>query len=119
MNYFPGNSTRWSPSIRQLVLLTYLFHRSLIIASEYDPYSIVDKLAPYLGGSASIVVHSPHIQVCLIRSRDSCVRPISFQILSDLQTKMRAFTCYLCPTVTEGWLRRYQVFAPRMLFTGC
>lgn len=39
---------------------------SLVLASEYDPYSIIDKLLPYLGGSASIVVQSPHVQVCFI-----------------------------------------------------
>lgn len=37
--------------------------RSLIVASEYDPFSIVEKLSPYLAGSASIVVQSPHVQV--------------------------------------------------------
>ncbi|KAF8899064.1 Gcd10p family-domain-containing protein [Infundibulicybe gibba] len=70
---------------------------SLIIASEYDPYSIIEQLAPYVGGSGSIVVHSPYIQV----------------ILADLQTKLRALPIYLCPTVTEAWLRRYQVLPGR------
>jgi tRNA (adenine58-N1)-methyltransferase non-catalytic subunit len=36
---------------------------SLIIASEYDPFSIVERLEPYLKGSASIVVQSPYPQV--------------------------------------------------------
>lgn len=35
----------------------------LIIASEYDPFSILQSLSPYLAGSASIVVHSPYVQV--------------------------------------------------------
>ncbi|TFK41846.1 Gcd10p family-domain-containing protein [Crucibulum laeve] len=69
---------------------------SLVIATEYDPYSVIERLAPYLGGSASIVVHNPHIQV-----------------LSDLQTKLRALPDYLCPTVTEAWLRRYQILPGR------
>lgn len=69
---------------------------SLVLASEYDPYSIIDKLLPYLGGSASIVVQSPHVQ-----------------ILADLQNKMRALPQYLCPTVTEAWLRRYQILPGR------
>ncbi|KAF5385029.1 hypothetical protein D9615_001234 [Tricholomella constricta] len=69
---------------------------SLIIASEYDPWSIIEKLSPYVAGSGSIVVHSPHIQ-----------------ILSDLQTQMRAASQYLCPNVTESWLRRYQVLPGR------
>jgi len=65
---------------------------SLIIASEYDPFSIVDKLYPCLAGSAPIVVQSPHVQV-----------------LADLQAKIRSLPGYLGPTVSEAWLRRYQV----------
>ncbi|KAJ3535809.1 hypothetical protein NMY22_g6316 [Coprinellus aureogranulatus] len=68
----------------------------LVIASEYDPYSIIERLSPYLGGSAPIVVHSPHVQ-----------------ILADLQTRLRSLPQYLCPSVTEGWLRRYQVLPGR------
>ncbi|KAF9015694.1 Gcd10p family-domain-containing protein [Cyathus striatus] len=68
----------------------------LIIASEYDPYSIIERLSPYLGGSACIVVHSPHVQ-----------------ILADLQSRLRGLPEYLCPSVTESWLRRYQVLPGR------
>ncbi|KAF7972594.1 hypothetical protein HWV62_17398 [Athelia sp. TMB] len=68
----------------------------LIVASEYDPYSIVEKLYPYLAGSAPIVAHSP-----------------SLQILADLQAKCRSLPGYLGPTVTEAWLRRYQVLPGR------
>jgi len=46
----------------------FLVSCSLIVASEYDPFSIVEKLYPYLAGSAPIVVHSPHGQVS--RNRD-------------------------------------------------
>ena len=35
----------------------------LLIASEYEPFSIVEKLCKYLTGSASIVIQSPFIQV--------------------------------------------------------
>jgi len=35
----------------------------LFVASVYDPLSILGKLFPYLGGSASVVVYSPHLQV--------------------------------------------------------
>ena len=38
---------------------------SLIIASDYEPYSILERLVPYLSGSASIVIHSPSIEVRL------------------------------------------------------
>ncbi|TCD65435.1 tRNA (adenine(58)-N(1))-methyltransferase non-catalytic subunit trm6 [Steccherinum ochraceum] len=68
----------------------------LVIASQYDPLSILQKLYPYLGGSASIVVHSPQVQ-----------------ILSDLQGKLRDIPGYLGPAVSEPWLRRYQVLPGR------
>ncbi|KZV70983.1 Gcd10p-domain-containing protein [Peniophora sp. CONT] len=68
----------------------------LFIASHYDPASILARLSPYLGGSASIVVYSQHLQ-----------------IVTDLQNKMRADSQYLAPSVTESWLRRYQVLPGR------
>lgn len=68
----------------------------LIIASEYDPFSILQSLSPYLAGSASIVVHSPYVQ-----------------IVADLQNQLRELPQYLGPTVTEVWLRRYQVLPGR------
>lgn len=43
--------------------MIFILFLSLIVASEYDPFSIVEKLYPYLAGSAPIVVQSPHIQV--------------------------------------------------------
>lgn len=46
----------------KLYLLNALRAR-LIVASQYDPSGIVDRLVPYLAGSASIVVHSPQSQV--------------------------------------------------------
>ncbi|KAH8120055.1 Gcd10p-domain-containing protein [Phellopilus nigrolimitatus] len=68
----------------------------LVIASDYEPFSIVEKLCPYLIGSSSIVIHSPHPQV-----------------VTEVQAKMRALPEYLGPSVTEGWLRRYQVLPGR------
>ncbi|KAI0274789.1 Gcd10p-domain-containing protein [Gloeopeniophorella convolvens] len=68
----------------------------LFIASEYDPVSILEKLSPYLGGSASVVVHSAHLQV-----------------VSDLQASLRNDPLYLAPSVSESWLRRYQVLPGR------
>jgi hypothetical protein len=41
---------------------------SLIIASEYDPLSIIEMLSPYIAGSGALVVHSPHIQVACFPS---------------------------------------------------
>jgi len=68
----------------------------LVVASEYDPFSILQKLSPYLAGSANIVVHSPHIQ-----------------IVTDLQNQLRDLPQFLGAAVTEMWLRRYQVLPGR------
>lgn len=40
-----------------------LIYLRLIIASEYDPQSILKRLNEYLGGSCNIVIHSPYVQV--------------------------------------------------------
>lgn len=68
----------------------------LLVASEYDAFQIVKSLSPYLAGSASIVVQSPFLQP-----------------LADLQVRMREIPTYLAPSVTEAWLRRYQVLPGR------
>ncbi|KIJ66228.1 hypothetical protein HYDPIDRAFT_174382 [Hydnomerulius pinastri MD-312] len=68
----------------------------LLVASEYDPFEIVEMLSPYLAGSASIVIQS-----------------VFLQPLSDLQAKMRVIPHYLAPSVTESWSRRYQVLPGR------
>lgn len=68
----------------------------LLIASDYDPFQIVEALSPYLAGSASIVVQSQFLQP-----------------LADLQAHMRQTPRYLAPSITEGWLRRYQVLPGR------
>ncbi|KAI9512878.1 Gcd10p-domain-containing protein [Russula earlei] len=68
----------------------------LFIASVYDPLSILGRLFPYLGGSASMVVYSPHLQV-----------------VSDLQATLRTDPQYLAPNISESWLRRYQVLPGR------
>ncbi|KAK7695050.1 hypothetical protein QCA50_002239 [Cerrena zonata] len=68
----------------------------LIVASQYDPFSILEELSPYLGGSASIVVHSPQVQ-----------------ILSDLAAKLKDIPTYLAPAVSEAWLRQYQILPGR------
>ncbi|KAJ3929551.1 MAG: Gcd10p-domain-containing protein [Lentinula lateritia] len=64
---------------------------ALMVASQYEPSGIIDRLVPYLAGSASIVVHSPHSQP-----------------LVDLQNKLRNAPGFLGPSLTEGWLRKYQ-----------
>ncbi|OCH89722.1 Gcd10p-domain-containing protein [Obba rivulosa] len=68
----------------------------LLIASEYEPFSIIEKLTPYVAGSANIVVHSPFVQ-----------------IVTDLQNKLRDLPQYLGPAVSEVWTRQYQVLPGR------
>ncbi|GAA6025096.1 hypothetical protein JCM11491_004779 [Sporobolomyces phaffii] len=69
---------------------------ALIIASEYEPYSIIERLIPYLAGSASIVVHSP-----TIHSLFPCLM------------SLRSNPSILQPTIHEPFLRRYQVLPGR------
>jgi tRNA (adenine-N(1)-)-methyltransferase non-catalytic subunit len=68
----------------------------LFVASVYDPLSILGKLFSYLGGSASVVVYSPHLQV-----------------MSDLHATLRTDPRYLAPSISESWLRQYQVLPGR------
>lgn len=82
----------------------------LIIASQYDPWSILERLSPYLAGSASIVVHSPQVQVRRVLYSFRVVRVLTaLQILSELYAKIRDMPGYLGTSLTEGFLRRYQV----------
>ncbi|PFH52253.1 hypothetical protein AMATHDRAFT_46381 [Amanita thiersii Skay4041] len=69
---------------------------ALIVSSEYEPYSIIEALFPFLAGSASIVIQCPYVQV-----------------LAELQNKLRSLPQYLFPNVTETWLRQYQVLPGR------
>jgi hypothetical protein len=82
----------------------------LLIASQYDPWSIIERLAPYIGGSASIVVHSPQVQVSsTLFLKDQNYSMAVLQILSDLYNKLRDLPGYLGTSLTEGFLRKYQV----------
>ncbi|KAG0700659.1 Gcd10p-domain-containing protein [Suillus ampliporus] len=69
---------------------------ALLIASDYDPLEVLETLTPYVAGSGSIVVQSPFSQP-----------------LTELQTKLRINPSYLAPSITESWLRRYQVLPGR------
>ncbi|KAF8314352.1 Gcd10p-domain-containing protein [Cantharellus anzutake] len=69
---------------------------ALLISSNHEPHSIIEKLAPYLAGSSSIIVHSPYVHV-----------------LTEAQVKLRADPQYLGSSITEGWLRRYQILPGR------
>ncbi|KAG1795702.1 Gcd10p-domain-containing protein [Suillus plorans] len=69
---------------------------ALLIASDYDSLEILQNLILYVAGSGSIVVQSPFSQP-----------------LTELQSKLRLDPGYLAPSITESWLRRYQVLPGR------
>jgi len=104
----------------------------LIISSHYEPVSIIDRLLPYLSGSANVLVHGPYLQVShqrRFRSRETLSRtavyvsdlPFSLfqpfsstiQPLIEAQARLRLRPECLSVTVTEPWLRRYQVLPGR------
>ncbi|QRV94729.1 tRNA (adenine(58)-N(1))-methyltransferase non-catalytic subunit TRM6 [Ceratobasidium sp. AG-Ba] len=68
----------------------------LIVASQFEPFSIVEKLSPYVAGSGMIAVYSPFSHP-----------------LIEAQSRMRAIPTYLAPAVTEAWHREYQVLPGR------
>ncbi|KAM0788425.1 hypothetical protein ACM66B_001561 [Microbotryomycetes sp. NB124-2] len=68
----------------------------VILATEYEPWSVLERLLPRIAGSAPIVVFSPHLAV-----------------LNSCQDKMRHHREFLAPSMTEPWLRRYQVLPGR------
>ncbi|KAJ1302812.1 hypothetical protein OPQ81_003118 [Rhizoctonia solani] len=68
----------------------------LVVASQFEPFSLVEKLTPYVAGSGTIVVYSPYIQP-----------------LIEAQSRMRPMAKYLAPTVQETWHREYQVLPGR------
>ncbi|EST08001.2 Eukaryotic initiation factor 3, gamma subunit [Kalmanozyma brasiliensis GHG001] len=69
---------------------------AVLIACHYDPMSILRRLKPHLGGSASVVVHSPYLQP-----------------LAEASAKMRQDEEFINISVTEPWLRKYQVLPGR------
>lgn len=69
---------------------------SLISASLVSPPSFLSRLTPYLAGSAPIVVYS------------------QFQsVLAQTLSGMRSRPEYLAPSLTESFMRRYQVLPGR------
>ncbi|KAB5591871.1 TRNA (adenine(58)-N(1))-methyltransferase non-catalytic subunit TRM6 [Ceratobasidium theobromae] len=69
---------------------------SLIVASQFEPFSVVEKLSQYIAGSGQIAVYSPYIQP-----------------LIEAQSRMRPMPKYLAPSVSETWHREYQVLPGR------
>ena len=69
---------------------------AVLIACHYDPMSILRRLKPHLGGSASVVIHSPYLQP-----------------LVEAHSKLRGDEEFINISVTEPWLRKYQVLPGR------
>lgn len=57
----------------------------LVVASDYDPFEIVEMLSPYLAGSASIVVQNMFLQVffLLLALTSSLITPIATSRLAS------------------------------------
>lgn len=68
----------------------------LILATPYEPVSIVRALQPYLAGSSNLVIHSPYLQP-----------------LVEAHSELRASPQWCNLSLTEPWLRRYQVLPGR------
>ncbi|CAG8574278.1 12562_t:CDS:10 [Acaulospora morrowiae] len=68
----------------------------LLIASQYQPESILDTLMPYLHGSRPIIIYH-----------------INKEMLVNTCVQMRICRKYLNPSITESWLRQYQVLPGR------
>lgn len=68
----------------------------LVVASPYEPVSIVERLLPYLGGSSNVVVHSPYLQP-----------------LVEAHALLRMSHALINVSVTEPFQRRYQVLPGR------
>jgi hypothetical protein len=81
----------------------------LLIASQLDPLSVLEKLEPYLAGSSSIVVYSSSVQVRSLMIVDNVTSSGILQVVAELQSALRDKPQYLGPTVSEAWLRQYQV----------
>lgn len=68
----------------------------LLVASPYEPVSIIETLMPYLAGSAALAIHSPHLQ------------PIA-----EAHARLRGNNKVINVSITEPWMRRYQVLPGR------
>ena len=65
---------------------------------------MIHRILPYLAGSANVVVHSPHLQVRRLPHT---------QPLVEAQARIRANPQFVNVSITEPWLRRYQVLPAR------
>ncbi|KAJ1924291.1 tRNA (adenine(58)-N(1))-methyltransferase non-catalytic subunit trm6 [Tieghemiomyces parasiticus] len=68
----------------------------LLIASQYEPVSILNELTPLLGGSRPVVIYSP--------DKESLV---------EAAAHMKSSPDFLMPQISESWMREYQVLPGR------
>ncbi|CAO3667126.1 unnamed protein product [Umbelopsis ramanniana] len=68
----------------------------LIVASQYLPMSILDRLLPFVAGARPVVIYN-----------------INKEVLIDAFLHMRSSNEYVGVQMTESWLRRYQVLPGR------
>ncbi|EPQ31091.1 uncharacterized protein PFL1_01280 [Pseudozyma flocculosa PF-1] len=69
---------------------------ALLVACHYQPQSILERVKGAIGGSGSVVVHSPFLQP-----------------LTECHSHLRASEEFVNISVTEPWMRRYQVLPGR------
>lgn len=69
---------------------------AVVICSGYEVTSIIERLIPRLAGSANIVAHSPFVQP-----------------LVEAHARLRLSPTLINVSVSEPWLRRYQVLPGR------
>ncbi|KAI1292716.1 tRNA (adenine(58)-N(1))-methyltransferase non-catalytic subunit trm6 [Mortierella claussenii] len=69
---------------------------ALVVASQYQPESILERLLPYVRGSRPVVVYQP-----------------AKEALLETSTWMRKCPDLLAPQLTESWLRKSQVLPGR------
>lgn len=69
---------------------------ALIVASDLSPISIVAKLTQYIGGGGNLAVYSPYQQV-----------------IAETLAYARKNTHFLATSMTESWMRTYQVLPGR------
>jgi tRNA (adenine-N(1)-)-methyltransferase non-catalytic subunit len=69
---------------------------ALIVASQYQPESILEKLLPYVAGSRPVIVYHG-----------------TKEALLETSTWMRRCPDLLAPQLTESWLRKSQVLPGR------
>ncbi|KAJ2344194.1 tRNA (adenine(58)-N(1))-methyltransferase non-catalytic subunit trm6, partial [Coemansia sp. RSA 2671] len=69
---------------------------ALVISTNYNPKSVIERLVPFLGGSRMLVVYD--------QSKD---------VLLETFTWLRQSPEFLNVQLTESWLREYQVLPNR------